>query len=94
MASVTSSKRAVEGGDRHRTLPPDQQEELEKDGRVRRFLCDMLRLRVIAYIVAQPASFLFILSLFLIALCMPPIGWYISSVDNLPDLDSMRVMFI
>lgn len=74
-----------------RRLPSEQQEVKEKDGRIRRFLCNVLQLRVLAYIVSQPAAFLFILSLFLIALCMPFLGVFVKNSSDLPDLDSMRV---
>ena len=73
-----------------RLLPEDQQREKEKDGRIRRILCDVLKLRVLAYIIAQPAAFTFILALLLIAASMPPIGSYIKT-HNLPDLFTMRV---
>ena len=76
--------------ERHR-LPPEQQRELDNDGRCRRILCDTLRLRVIAYIARQPAPFMFILSLFLISVTLPLVGLYISKVDDLPDLDAMQV---
>ncbi len=79
-----------EGGTK-RSLPPEQEREKENDGRIKRFLCDVLRLRVLGYIVAQPAAFTFILSLFLLAVCMPAIGRHIISAHQLPDLFAMRV---
>lgn len=81
----------ADGGITKRSLPSEQEREREKDGRVRRFLCDVLRLRVFAYIAAQPAAFSFIVSLFLIAACMPAIGRYIATSEELPDLFRMRV---
>ena len=72
-------------------LPPEQQRELDKDGRCRRFFCDILRLRVVGYIVRQPTPFTFILSLFLISVTLPLVGLYISRKEGLPDLDAMQV---
>ena len=72
-------------------LPTEQEREKEKDGRIKRLFCDVLRLRILAYIVSQPAAFVFIVSLFLIALCMPAIGRYVANADQLPDLFTMRV---
>lgn len=71
--------------------PLEQLKEMEKEGRIRRFLWDVVTLRVFAYVIAQPASFVFILSLLLITLSMPPIALYIKNADELPDLDTMRV---
>lgn len=71
--------------------PLEQLKEMEKEGRIRRFLWDVVTLRVFAYVLAQPASFVFILSLVLITLSMPPIALYIKNADQLPDLDTMRV---
>ena len=87
MASISKKSDARE---RHR-LPPEQQMELDKDGRCRRILCDILRLRVFAYIARQPAPFMFMLSLFLISITLPLMGLYISRVNGLPDLDAMQV---
>lgn len=80
-------------GRSRRRLPSDQDKEMKKDGRIKRFLCNVLQLRVLVYIATQPASFLFILSLLVISLCLPFLGAYIrnKSWDQLPDLDSMRV---
>ena len=72
-------------------LPKGQQREKEKDGRIRRFLCDVLTQRVLAYVAAQPPSFAFILSLLCITLTMPPMAAYIKNAGPLPDLDTMRV---
>ena len=72
-------------------LPEEQLREREKDGRIRRFFCDVLNLRVFAYITAQPASFVFILSLLFITLSMPPVALYVKNAPELPDLDAMRV---
>ena len=71
--------------------PLEQLKEMEKEGRIRRFLWDVVTLRMFAYVLAQPASFVFILSLVLITLSMPPIALYIKNADQLPDLDTMRV---
>ena len=80
-------------GRSRRRLPSDQDKEMKKDGRIKRFLCNVLQLRVLVYIATQPASFLFILSLLVIALCLPFLGAYIKTkpLQQLPDLDSMRV---
>ena len=88
---MASKSKKSESRERHR-LPPEQQRELNKDGRCRRILCDILRLRVLAYIARQPAPFMFILSLFLISITLPLVGLYISRVDGLPDLDAMQVI--
>lgn len=72
-------------------LPDEQLREKEKDGRIRRFLWDVLTLRVLAYVVSQPASFTFIASFLLITLVMPPMAVYIKNANELPDLDTMRV---
>lgn len=88
--SMASKSKKSDSKERHR-LPPDQQRELEKDGRCRRLFCDILRLRVLAYIVSQPTPFTFILSLFLIAITLPLVGLYISRTGGLPDLDAMQV---
>lgn len=72
-------------------LPLDQFEELEKKGRCRRIVCDILTLRVLGYIVKQPASFMFIITLFAISVCLPFIGLYIKGQKDLPDLDAMQV---
>ena len=87
---MASKSKKYESRERHR-LPPEQQRELNKDGRCRRILCDILRLRVLAYIARPPAPFMFILSLFLISITLPLVGLYISRVDGLPDLDAMQV---
>lgn len=71
--------------------PLEQLKEMEKEGRIRRFLWDVITLRMFAYVIAQPASFVFILSLVLITLTMPPMAMYIKNSDQLPDLDTMRV---
>ena len=71
--------------------PMEQLKELEKDGRIRRFLCHVLILRVFAYIVAQPASFFFILSLMVITVSMPLVALHVRNTGSLPDLDAMRV---
>ena len=71
--------------------PLEQLKELEKDGRIRRFLCHVLILRVFAYIAAQPASFFFILSLMVITVSMPPVALHVRNTGSLPDLDAMRV---
>lgn len=60
-------------------------------GGIARCLCDALRLRVLAYVVAQPAAFVFVATLFLIAACMPLVAAYVSASDRLPDFYSMRV---
>lgn len=72
-------------------LPDEQLREKEKDGRIRRFLWDVLTLRVLAYIISQPASFTFIASFLFITVVMPPMAVYIKNADELPDLDTMRV---
>lgn len=72
-------------------LPEEQLREREKDGRIRRFICGVLTLRVLAYIIAQPASFTFITSFLFITLTMPPMAAYIKNAGDLPDLDTMRV---
>lgn len=72
-------------------LPDDQLREKEKDGRIRRFLWDVLTLRVLAYVISQPASFTFIASFLIITLVMPPMAAYIKNAHRLPDLDTMRV---
>ena len=85
-------KNSNEGRDRSRSrVPLDQLEELEKEGRCRRIVCDVLTLRVIGYIVKQPASFMFIIALFAIVVCLPFIGLYIKRQKVLPDLDAMQV---
>lgn len=71
-------------------LPDDQLREKEKDGRIRRFLWDVLTLRVLAYVISQPASFTFIASFLIITLVMPPMATYIKNAHRLPDLDTMR----
>lgn len=76
------------GGSR---LPEDQLREKEKDGRIRRFIWDILTLRILAYICAQPASFTFILAFLFITVSMPPLAAYIRRPAQLPDLDTMRV---
>ena len=76
------------GGSR---LPEEQLREREKDGRIRRFLWDVLTLRILAYVCAQPASFSFILTFIFITTSMPPMATYIRNAAQLPDLDSMRV---
>ena len=76
------------GGSR---LPEEQLREKEKDGRIRRFICDVLTLRVLGYVCAQPASFSFILSFLIITLTMPPMALYIKYAPELPDLDTMGV---
>ena len=87
---MASKSKKSESRERHR-LPLEQQRELNNDGRCRRILCDILRLRVLAYIARQPTPFMFILSLFLISITLPLVGLYISRVDGLPDLDAMQV---
>lgn len=87
---MASKSKKSQSRERHR-LPPEQQRELNNDGKCRRILCDILRLRVLAYIARQPAPFMFILSLFLISITLPLVGLYISRVDGLPDLDAMQV---
>ena len=72
-------------------LPEDQLKEKEKDGRIRRFIWDVLTLRILAYVFAQPASFTFIVSFIFITVSMPPMASYIRNADQLPDLDTMRV---
>lgn len=72
-------------------LPEGQLREKEKDGRIRRFLWNVLTLRMLAYIVSQPASFTFIASFLIITLVMPPMAAYIRNAHELPDLDTMRV---
>ena len=72
-------------------LPEVQLREKEKDGWIRRFVWDVLKLRMFAYVVAQPASFTFILSFLFITLSMPPMALYIKNAKELPDLDTMRV---
>ena len=76
------------GGSR---LPEDQLREKEKDGRIRRFIWDVLTLRILAYICAQPASFTFILAFLFITVSMPPMAAIIRHKVQLPDLDTMRV---
>ena len=72
-------------------LPEDQLREKEKDGRIRRLVCDILTLRIVAYICAQPATFTFIIAFIFITLAMPPMAIYIRHSSELPDLDTMRV---
>ena len=73
-------------------LPAEQQKHLESEGRLKRIVCDVLRLRVIAYIGAQPASSLFIIAILAIAGCLPAIGVHIkNSEERLPDLFVMKV---
>jgi hypothetical protein len=45
---------------------------------------------MLAYVVAQPASFTFIISFLFITLSMPPMALYIKNAKELPDLDTMR----
>ena len=72
-------------------LPENQLREREKDGRIRRFIWDVLTLRMLAYVFAQPATFTFIVSFLFITVSMPPMAAYIRNADQLPDLDTMRV---
>lgn len=85
---ASSSRSTGKGPSR---LPDEQLREKEKDGRIRRFICDVLTLRVLAYVCAQPASFSFIFSFLIITITMPPMALYIKRSPELPDLDTMRV---
>ncbi len=69
----------------------EQSEEAEKSGRCRRILCDVLTLRILGYILKQPPSCTFIVTLGVIALCLPFIGLFIEGKERLPDLDAMQV---
>ena len=88
MASI-NTKHVKEKGQYR--LPPQQQKEKENEGRCRRLLCDIVKLRIFKYILKQPASFIFIVSLFLIAVTLPLLGVFIASKGELPDLDAMQV---
>lgn len=50
-----------------------------------------LKIRILSYVITQPASFCFILSLFLIAIELIALGIYVAKKDHMPDLDAMKV---
>ena len=49
------------------------------------------KIRVLSYVITQPASCCFILSLFLIAIELIALGIYVAKKDHMPDLDAMKV---
>ena len=57
------------------------------------YLTSLLGSRTIAYIVAQPPSFLFIVCLLLISAFLPFLGLYVEKAGRIPDLDTMMVRF-
>ena len=71
----------------------EQLENKESGGGCRKILWDILTLRVLVYVLKQPPSCMFIVTLFVIAGCLPFIGLYISKQPVLPDLDAMQVSY-
>lgn len=55
------------------------------------YLTGVLGSRTIAYIIAQPPSFLFIVCLLLISAFLPFLGLYVENIERIPDLDTMLV---
>lgn len=49
--------------------------------------------RILSYICAQPAAFSFILSLFLIAISLSFLGFYVTEKSDVPDIDAMKVTY-
>ena len=58
------------------------------------YLTGILRSRTLAYVVAQPPSFLFIVCLLLIAVLLPLLAIYVQNADHIPDLDTMMVRIL
>ena len=50
--------------------------------------------RLFRVLLSDPAAFLFVISLFIFSLCMPFLGLYLKSSDNLLDLDTMKVSIV
>lgn len=57
------------------------------------YLTTVLHTRTLAYIIALPPSFLFIVCLLLISAFLPFLGWYVESAGSIPDLNTMMVCF-
>ena len=55
------------------------------------YLTSVLGSRTIAYVIAQPPSFLFIVCLLLISALLPFLGLYVEKASYVPDLDTMMV---
>ena len=55
------------------------------------YLTGVLGSRTIAYVIAQPPSFLFIVCLLLISMLLPLLGLYVEKASRIPDLDAMMV---
>lgn len=55
------------------------------------YLTSVLGSRTIAYIIALPPSFLFIVCLLLISMFLPFLGLYVHNAGHVPDLDAMMV---
>ena len=55
------------------------------------YLTGVLGSRAIAYIIAQPPSFLFIVCLLLSSALLPFLGFYVEKASHVPDLDTMMV---
>lgn len=66
-------------------------DKTEKERPCLKIVFRVLTLRILFYILKQPPSFIFILTLFVIAVCLPFIGLYIKGDRVLPDLDAMQV---
>jgi len=56
------------------------------------YLTGILRSRTLAYVVAQPPSFLFIVCLLLIFVLLPFLAIYVQKAGHIPDLDTMMVI--
>ena len=97
MATRSSHGPTGPGGLRHPSKyshPPPWQEQHEGSNicsSTKDFFCSTLRLRVLGYVIQQPPSFLFVISLLILTSVIPFIAVYIENAPQLPDTDEMKV---